>query len=73
VLACHSSADTKKKECWHFDRECKAYTDEPIEVYDHDFGSAGSGVVIPHVALDVGKNHGFVHLNTSHDTSGTGL
>ena len=31
--------------------------------------SAGVGTVIPHSLYDVGKNKGFVHLNTSHDTS----
>ena len=40
-----------------------------IEVNDHDFGSMGSGTVIPHGVYDVGLNRGFVHLNTSHDTS----
>ena len=39
------------------------------ETNDHDFGSAGAGVVIPHSLYDVGKNKGFIHLNTSHDTS----
>ena len=64
------SMDTKKKELLgDFYREGKAYTDETIEVNDHDFSSAGSGVVIPHGLYDVGKNKGFVHLNTSHDTS----
>jgi hypothetical protein len=64
------SMDTKKKELLgDFYREGKAYTDQTIEVNDHDFGSAGSGVVIPHGLYDVGKNKGFVHLNTSHDTS----
>ena len=29
----------------------------------------GSGAVIPHGIYDVGLNRGFVHLNTSHDTS----
>jgi Rhodopirellula transposase DDE domain len=29
----------------------------------------GSGTVIPHGVYDVGLNRGFVHLNTSHDTS----
>ena len=29
----------------------------------------GSGMVIPHGVYDVGQNQGFVHLNTSHDTS----
>ena len=36
-----------------------------IETNDHDFGRRG-GTVIPH-SLYVGQ--GFVHLNTSHDTS----
>ena len=40
-----------------------------IEVNDHDFGSMGSGTVIPHGIYDVGRNEGFMHLNTSHDTS----
>src|SRR5436305_5194492 len=64
------SMDTKKKELLgDFYREGKAYTHETITVNDHDFGSAGSGVVIPHGLYDVGRNLGFVHLNTSHDTS----
>ena len=40
-----------------------------IEVNDHDFPSLASGVVIPHGLYDVRRNQGFVHLNTSHDTS----
>ncbi|MGC8641855.1 MAG: ISAzo13 family transposase [Isosphaeraceae bacterium] len=64
------SMDTKKKEMLgDFYREGQTYTQETIEVNDHDFASAGSGVVIPHAPYDVGKNKGFVHLNTSHDTS----
>jgi len=38
-------------------------------VNDHDFGSMSSGTVIPHGIDDVGRNQGFVHLNTSRDTS----
>lgn len=64
------SIDTKKKELiGNFYRDGKLDTQETIETNDHDFGSAGSGVVIPHGIYDVGRNHGFVHLNTSHDTS----
>jgi hypothetical protein len=64
------STDTKKKELLgDFFREGKTDTEETIETNDHDFRSAGSGVVIPHALYDVGKNKGFVHLNTSHDTS----
>jgi Rhodopirellula transposase DDE domain len=64
------SMDTKKKELLgNFYREGKIDTQETIETNDHDIGSAGAGVVIPHSLYDVGKNQGFVHLNTSHDTS----
>jgi hypothetical protein len=64
------SMDTKKKELLgDFYRAGIIDTQETIETNDHDFGSAGSGTVIPHGLYDVGKNEGFVHLNTSHDTS----
>ena len=64
------SIDTKKKErIGDFYREGVIETQAQIEVNDHDFGSMGSGTVIPHGIYDVGLNRGFVHLNTSHDTS----
>jgi len=64
------SIDTKKKELiGDFYRDGVIDAQATIEVNDHDFGSAGSGVVIPHGVYDVGRNRGFVHLNTSHDTS----
>ena len=64
------SIDTKKKELiGDFYREGAIETQATIEVNDHDFGSMGSGTVIPHGIYDVGLNRGFVHLNTSHDTS----
>lgn len=64
------SIDTKKKELLgDFYRDGQIDTQETIEVNDHDFGSAGSGVVIPHGVYDIGRNQGFLHLNTSHDTS----
>ena len=64
------SMDTKKKELLgNFYRDGKIDTQKTIETNDHDFGSAGAGVVIPHSLYDVGRNQGFVHLNTSHDTS----
>jgi hypothetical protein len=64
------SIDTKKKELiGEFYREGVIDTQGTIEVNDHDFGSMGSGTVIPHGIYDVGRNEGFVHLNTSHDTS----
>jgi hypothetical protein len=64
------SIDTKKKELLgEFYRDGRIDTQETIAVNDHDFGSAGLGVVIPHGVYDVGRNQGFLHLNTSHDTS----
>jgi hypothetical protein len=64
------SIDTKKKELLgDFFRDGVIDTRATIEVNDHDFGSMGSGTVIPHGIYDVGRNEGFLHLNTSHDTS----
>jgi hypothetical protein len=64
------SIDTKKKELiGDFYRAGEIEAQGTIEVNDHDFGSMGSGTVIPHGIYDVGLNRGFVHLNTSHDTS----
>ena len=64
------SIDTKKKELMgDFYRDGVIDTQATIEVNDHDFASMGSGTVIPHGIYDVGRNEGFIHLNTSHDTS----
>jgi hypothetical protein len=64
------SIDTKKKELMgEFYRDGVIDTQATIEVNDHDFASMGSGTVIPHGIYDVGRNEGFLHLNTSHDTS----
>jgi hypothetical protein len=64
------SIDTKKKELLgNFHRDGKIDTQKTIEVNDHDFGSMASGTVIPHGIYDIGLNQGFIHLNTSHDTS----
>src|SRR4051794_32574357 len=64
------SIDTKKKELLgDFYRDGVIDTTATIAVNDHDFGSMGSGTVIPHGIYDVRRNEGFIHLNTSHDTS----
>jgi Rhodopirellula transposase DDE domain len=64
------SIDTKKKELiGEFYRDGAIETQATIEVNDHDFASMGSGAVIPHGIYDVALNRGFIHLNTSHDTS----
>jgi hypothetical protein len=64
------SIDTKKKELiGNFAREGHTHTQEPVDVLDHDFPSAGEGKLIPHGLYDLARNEGHIHLNTSHDTS----
>ena len=64
------SMDAKKKELLgNFYRDGKLYTQEVIEVFDHDFPSAASGAVFPHGLYDVGLNRGHINLGTSHETS----
>lgn len=64
------SIDTKKKELiGNFAREGHTHTQAPVDVLDHDFPSAGEGKLIPHGIYDLARNEGYIHLNTSHDTS----
>lgn len=64
------SIDTKKKELiGNFAREGHTYTQAHVDVLDHDFPSAGDGKLIPHGLYDLARNEGYLHLNTSHDTS----
>lgn len=64
------SIDTKKKELLgNFARAGTTFTEQPVETFDHDFGSAGQGKLIPHGVYDLAREHAHVHLNTSHDTS----
>ena len=62
--------DTKKKELLgNFHRMGTTFTAETVETFDHDFGSAGQGKLIPHGVYDLVHQHAHIHLNTSHDTS----
>jgi hypothetical protein len=45
------------------------YPQATVETLDHDFPSLAEGVVIPHGIYDLQRNHGYVNLGTSHDTS----
>jgi len=64
------SIDSKKKELiGNFSREGHTHTQSPVDTLDHDFPSAGDGKVIPHGLYDLARNEGYVHLNTSSDTS----
>ena len=64
------SIDSKKKELiGNFAREGQTFTQADVEVFDHDFPSAAEGKLIPHGIYDPARNEGYIHLNTSHDTS----
>ena len=64
------SVDTKKKEkLGRFYRPGTTRNQKPIKVYDHDWSSLASGIVIPHGLYDLTHNRGYVHIGTSHDTS----
>lgn len=45
------------------------YTQEVVQTFDHDWASLADGVAIPHGVYDLKRNHGFVTLGASHDTS----
>lgn len=64
------SIDTKKKELiGNFARAGHTQTQAPVETLDHDFPSAATGKLIPHGLYDLARNEGYMHLNTSSDTS----
>lgn len=63
------SVDTKKKELLgNFHRAGHTFTERTVETFDHDFGSAGEGKLIPHGIYDLTREHAHINLNTSHDT-----
>ena len=64
------SIDTKKKELiGNFARDGHTHTQAQVQTLDHDFPSAGQGKLIPHGLYDLARNEGYLHLNTSTDTS----
>ena len=61
--------DSKKKELiGPFLRPGRLWAREAVGVFDHDFPSFSSGVVIPHGLYDLKHNMGHIHLGISHDT-----
>lgn len=64
------SIDTKKKELiGNFARDGQTHTQAQVQTFDHDFPSAGEGKLIPHGLYDLARNEGYMHLNTSTETS----
>ena len=64
------SLDTKKREILgDYVRSGRLLSTAPLRGWDHDFPQHRLGVVIPHGIYDLGRNKGYVHLGTSHDTA----
>jgi hypothetical protein len=64
------SIDTKKKEfLGTLYRDGKVYCQQALQAFDHDFPSLASGVIIPHGIYDLARNHGWIHVGLSRDTT----
>ena len=64
------SVDTKSRELIGlFHQFGRRWTQDPIEVFDHDFPSDSQGVAIPYGIYDLSRNEGFVSVGASRDTS----
>jgi len=50
-------------------RAGQLYTQEAIEVFDHDWASLAEGIAIPHGLYDLTANLGYIQIGTTHDTS----
>ena len=63
------SIDSKKRELvGNFKNPGATWTRQPTLVNDHDFRSDAEGIALPYGIYDVGANHGFLFVGTSHDT-----
>ena len=64
------SIDSKKKEPFgNLFREGNVYSQAALEVYDHDFTSLQTGLVVPHGIYDICTNKAFINLGVSCDTA----
>lgn len=64
------SIDSKKKEpLGQLYREGQVYCQQSQEVYDHDFASLRTDLVIPHGIYDLFQNKALINLNCSKDTA----
>lgn len=64
------SIDTKKKEfLGNLYRRGTVYCQQAQQAFDHDFPSWAEGVIVPHGIYDVARNHGWLHVGLSRDTT----
>ena len=64
------SVDSKKRELvGTFKNPGATWSQKPTLVNDHDFRSEAKGIALPYGIYDVGHNHGYLFIGTSHDTA----
>lgn len=64
------SVDTKSRELiGPFHQSGRTWSQNPVEVYDHDFPSDSQGIAIPYGIYDLHRNEGVVCVGTTRDTS----
>lgn len=64
------SIDCKMKErLGNLYRQGKCYTQQPIQVYDHDYDHLALGKVIPHGIYDMRRNEAYISIGSSHETA----
>ena len=59
----------KKEFIGHWYREGQLYTQETIEVFDHDWPTLTTGVAIPHGLYEITDSVGYIQISTTHYTS----
>jgi hypothetical protein len=63
------SVDTKKKEAiGDYYRDGKLYTQETVNVLDHDFPESAEVKAVPHGIYDMKQNKGYINIGISKDT-----
>lgn len=65
------SMDCKKKErLGNLHRAGRCYSQQPIQVYDHDYDYLSEGKVVPHGIYDLQRNEAYLSIGTNHETAG---
>ena len=59
---CNNAVWMSKELIGNFFRQGKVYTQDIINVYDHDFASQADGKNVPHGLYDVNRNVGYITL-----------
>jgi hypothetical protein len=63
------SIDSKKRELvGNFKNAGTTWNQQPTLVNDHDFRSDAKGIALPYGVYDLGANHGYMFVGTTHDT-----